>query len=131
MLRYEDCVTGIYYRSGKRTRPDFRKIPNAIEGQEVRTMDVNTYCDSLAIELTGWKAKVYDIVRKLDKMSSGDKAKVVPEVNELHMIIEELDDRIERLKKECPVEWEPERIELERKTSQLKTTWGNVANKIS
>ena len=41
-------------------------------------MDVKSYCDSLTIELTGWKAKVYDIVRKLDKMSSGDKEKVVP-----------------------------------------------------
>ena len=38
-------------------------------------MDVKSYCDSLVIELTGWKAKVYDVVRKLDKMSSGDKAK--------------------------------------------------------
>jgi hypothetical protein len=75
-------------------------------------MDVKSYCDSLSIELTGWKAKVYDIVRKLDKMSSGDKEKVIPEVNELHMIIEELDDRIDLLEKECPTEWEPERIEL-------------------
>lgn len=93
-------------------------------------MDVNSYCDNMAVELTGWKAKVYDTVRKLDKMSSGDKEKVVPEVNELHMIIEELDDRIERLKKECPVEWEPDKIELERKTTQLKTIWGNVVEKI-
>ena len=38
-------------------------------------MDVKSYCGSLAIELTGWKAKVYDITRKLDKMSSGDKEK--------------------------------------------------------
>ena len=93
-------------------------------------MDVKSYCDSLEIELTGWKAKVYDIVRKLDKLSSGEKEKVVPEVNELHMLIEELDDRVERLEKECPVEWEPDKIELERKTTQLKTIWGNVMQKV-
>ena len=93
-------------------------------------MDVTSYCNSLAIELTGWKAKVYDTTRKLDKMPSGDKEKVVPEVNELHMIIEELDDRIGRLKKECPIEWEPDRIELEGRTTQLKTIWGNVQEKV-
>ena len=94
-------------------------------------MEVKTYCDSLAIELTGWKAKVYDITRKLDKMSSGDKEKVVPEVNEMHMLIEELDDRVDRLKRECPVQWEPDRIELEGRTTQLKTIWGNVMQKVS
>jgi len=93
-------------------------------------MDVNTYCDNLAIELTGWKAKVYDIVRKMDKMSSGDKEKVVPEVNELHMIIEELDDRVERLKKECPTEWEPDKIEIEGRTTRLQTIWNGVSQKV-
>lgn len=94
-------------------------------------MDVKSYCDSLVIELTGWKAKVYDVVRKLDKMSSGDKEKVVPQVVELHMFIEELDDRINRLKKECPIEWKPEKIELEGKFSGLKTKWENVWQNIS
>jgi len=94
-------------------------------------MDVKSYCDSLVIELTGWKAKVYDIVRKLDKISSGDKQKVVPQVVELHMIIEELDDRIERLKRECPTEWQPEKIELEGKVSALKTKWEKVWQNIS
>jgi len=94
-------------------------------------MEVKSYCDSLVIELTGWKAKVYDIVRKLDKISSGDKQKVVPQVAELHMIIEELDDRIDRLKRECPMEWHPEKIELESKVAKLKKkceeVWQNVS----
>ena len=94
-------------------------------------MDVKSYCDSLVIELTGWKAKVYDVVRKLDKVSSGDKEKVVYQVRELHMIIEELDDRIDRLKRECPIEWHPEKIELEGKVSTLKTKWEKVWQNIS
>ncbi len=94
-------------------------------------MDVKSYCDSLTAELTGWKAKVYDVVRKLDKMSSGDKEKVVSQVRELHMVIEELDDRIDRLKKECPLEWSPEKMELEGKFSGLKTKWENVWENIA
>jgi len=84
-------------------------------------MDVKSYCDSLNIELTGWKAKIYDVVRKLDRVSSGDKQKVVPLVNELHMVIEELTDRIDILKKESPTEWAPEKIEMEGKFAQVKT----------
>ena len=94
-------------------------------------MDVKSYCDSLNIELTGWKAKVYDVVRKLDKVSSGDKQKVVPMVNELHMVIEELTDRIDKLKKDCPTHWAPEKIELEGKFSHLKTKWEDVWQNVS
>ena len=25
-------------------------------------MDVKSYCDSVGIELTGWKAKLYDVI---------------------------------------------------------------------
>ena len=94
-------------------------------------MDVKDYCSGLQSELTGWKAKIYDVVRRLDKMSSGDKAKAVPHVNELHMILEELSDRIERLNRECPSQWEPDKIEIEGKFSGLKTkfeaAWQNVS----
>ena len=86
-------------------------------------MDLRSYCDNVQTELTGWKAKVYDIVRKFDKLHSVDKEKVVPMVQDLHMIVEELSDRIDRLEKECPTEWEPEKIEIQGKIGELKTTW--------
>ena len=94
-------------------------------------MDVKSYCDNLSMELTGWKAKIYDVVRQLDKVSSGDKQKVVPMVNELHMFIEEISDRIDRLKKECPNQWEPDKIELEGKFSQLERKWKDVSQDVS
>ena len=82
-------------------------------------MDVNSYCDNLTIELTGWKAKIYDIVRKMDKLPSGDKGKIMGQVNDLHMLVEELDDRIERLRNQCPADWAPEKIELESKLTRI------------
>ena len=45
-------------------------------------MDIKDYCSGVQSELTGWKAKIYDVVRRLDKMSTGDKIKVVPHVND-------------------------------------------------
>ena len=42
------------------------------------------------------------------------------------MILEELTDRIEHLNRECPSQWEPDKIELEGKLSSLKTKWEEV-----
>jgi predicted nuclease with TOPRIM domain len=94
-------------------------------------MDVTSYCENVSKELTGWKAKVDKIVKKLDKMPSGDKEKVVPQVNELHALMDELDDRIARLKRECPAEWSPDKIELDSKISRIiniyEEVWPNVS----
>jgi predicted nuclease with TOPRIM domain len=94
-------------------------------------MDAKDYCGSLVTELSGWKAKMYDVTRKLDKVSSGDKEKVVPMVNELHMILEELDDRVERLKTDCPTQWEPDKIDLEGKFHALETKWEEAWKNVS
>ncbi|MGA8831745.1 MAG: hypothetical protein WB554_09080 [Desulfomonilaceae bacterium] len=94
-------------------------------------MDAKSFCDSLIIELTGWKAKTYDVVRKLDKMSSGDKEKVVPQVNELHMMLEDLEDRVHQLRSQCPVQWEPDKIALEGKLTHVKKKWEEVWQNVS
>jgi hypothetical protein len=59
----------------------------------------------VSLELSGWKSKVDGLVRKLDHMSTGSKEKVVNEVNELHIIAEELSDRIDGLAKFCSTDW--------------------------
>ena len=94
-------------------------------------MDAKSFCDSLIIELTGWKAKTYDVVRKLDKMPSGDKQKVVPQVNELHMMLEDLEDRVHQLRSQCPVQWEPDKISLESKLTHVKKKWAEVWQNVS
>lgn len=91
-------------------------------------MEVQDYCENMAGELTTWKAKVYDTVRRIDKMPTGDKAKLMDQVNDLHILIEEIDDRIGRLKSECPVNWEPDKIELEGRLTKVKTLWGNLTS---
>jgi hypothetical protein len=92
---------------------------------------VKSYCDSLRQDLIVWKAKIYDIVRALDKMRSDKKRKVMQSVSELHHVVDDIDGRIKRLEKECPVEWGPEKIELEKKFKKLQTTcelvWPDVS----
>jgi predicted nuclease with TOPRIM domain len=86
-------------------------------------MDVKSYCDNMEIELIGWKAKVYDVVRKLDKLSTGERGATVPMIRDLHNIIDELSERIDLLEKECPTEWNPQKKEIEGRMSNLRDRW--------
>jgi hypothetical protein len=88
--------------------------------KEIAMKDVQSYCDNVVTELSVWKAKIYDVVRRLDKLSSGDKAKLGDQVNDLHMYIEELENRISRLRSECPTDWKSDQIEMETKFGYLK-----------
>lgn len=71
-------------------------------------MATKDYCDNVSTELYGWQTKVFDVVSKLDRLSTGEKEKVVPEVFALHMIIEELNDRLEGLARACDLNWKAE-----------------------
>jgi hypothetical protein len=93
-------------------------------------MDARDYCDSLVSELTGWKAKIYDVMRRLEKVPSGDKEHVASQLNDFHIIFEELDNRIGKLRKECPVSWEPDKLEVDGALGQIRSKWDEVWSKL-
>ena len=86
-------------------------------------MELQDYCQNVQEELTGWKAKVYDVMYRLDKVDTGDKGKIVSQVNDLHIIVQELSDRIAQLERECPTEWQPARDEIQNKLQALGYKW--------
>jgi len=89
-------------------------------------MDAKSYCDSVRIELTQWKAKLYDVIRKTESLSADHKTKVEPTVDELNAIVDDLNDRIELLTRECPVEWSGQKDEIDGKISQINDGWKKV-----
>jgi len=89
-------------------------------------MDAKSYCDSVKIELTQWKAKLYDVIRKTESLSADHKNKVGPTVDELNTIVDDLNHRIELLARECPAEWSGHKEEIEGKISLMKDKWKNV-----
>jgi len=76
-------------------------------------MDVLDYCKGLENEMTAWKAKFYDVMRKVDNLGSAEREKVLPNIEDLHMLLEEMSDRVESLKTECPTDWSPVKGEIE------------------
>ncbi len=76
-------------------------------------MDVMDYCKGMETELTAWKAKLYDLTRKIDTLGSAEKEKILPNVEDLHIFVTEMSDRIEKLKNECPTEWSPMKKDID------------------
>jgi len=61
-------------------------------------------CKTMEAELTAWKANVYDIVRNMEKMPGGEREKILPNIEDLHILIAEMDDRIDEIREKCKPE---------------------------
>lgn len=82
-------------------------------------MEVKDYCKYVDIELTMWKAKLYDVMSKIEKLSSGNKQRMLEDVNGLNIIMAELEERIEKLRTECPITWKPEQEIIKGKFTEI------------
>ncbi|MBW2131925.1 MAG: hypothetical protein JRG88_05220 [Deltaproteobacteria bacterium] len=58
-------------------------------------------CKTMEAELTAWKANVYDIVRKMQELPTVDRERVLSHIEDLHILIAEMDDRIEQIRENC------------------------------
>ena len=74
----------------------------------MKTAEYKEYCDNLTFELVGWKEKIDHIVDRFDHLSTGEKERFVGEVNGLHIISDELSDRLQGLCNACEMNWEPQ-----------------------
>ena len=93
-------------------------------------MEVKDYCSNVDMELTVWKAKIFDAIRKADQLGSADLEKVLPNIQDLKMVITEMEDRIHNLRTECPLEWKPIRDEIEGVKGNLTNTYDEVIDYI-
>lgn len=90
-------------------------------------MEIYDYCKSVNMELTVWKARLYDVISKMDRLPSGDKQRMHDDVCGLHIIMAELDERIETLRTECPTEWKPVKEEISNKLTGLSSRYNDTA----
>jgi hypothetical protein len=61
-------------------------------------------CKTMEAELSAWKAILYDITRKMDKLPGGAKEKILSNIEDLHILVEELDERVENIRQNCSPE---------------------------
>ena len=90
-------------------------------------MEIKDYCKSVDMELTIWKARLYDVISKMDRLPTGNKQRMYEEVNGLHIVMADLDERIEKLRTECPTEWRPEQEDIRAGFSILNDKYNDTA----
>ncbi len=93
-------------------------------------MEVKDYCRSIEVELYGWKAKMYDMVRKVDKLRGSEKEKIASQVEELHKHISEMEQIIEHLQTECPVEFGPQKKQIDKSTEGIKKKYEDAMSAV-
>lgn len=77
-------------------------------------MKAKNCCKTMEMELSGWKAIVYDIARKMETLPGGQREQVRPNIEDLHILIAEMDDRIEQIREKCTPETGMDDIQTER-----------------
>ncbi|MBE0582332.1 MAG: hypothetical protein IH612_01070 [Desulfofustis sp.] len=70
-------------------------------------MELSDYCNNVHTELTIWRARLHDVISKMDHLPTSSKQRMFEEVNALHILMGDLEDRITKLRTECPTEWNP------------------------
>ena len=67
-------------------------------------MKARNCCKTMEAELTAWKANVYDIARKMEELPGGEKEKILPNIEDLHILISEMDQRLDQIRDNCTPE---------------------------
>jgi hypothetical protein len=96
----------LYHKHQKHERKEF-------------AMNIKDYCTNVDMELMLWKAKLDDVMSKVEKFSTGKKEGMFQEINGIHIILMELEDRLQQLRTECPLVWRPEQESIQQRLSDL------------
>jgi hypothetical protein len=67
-------------------------------------MSSENFCTSLKLELSAWKDSVADIVGKFDSHPGSDKAGVLENIEDMRILVEDLQDRINQLEETCSLD---------------------------
>ena len=59
------------------------------------------YCSSMAEELGVWSEKLHKLSSEIDRIPSIDKYRLLPQIEDLHIIMTELDDRLCAMNSSC------------------------------
>ena len=93
-------------------------------------MEVSAYCDKLETQLTGWKAKIYDVIRIVDQLPANEMEAAFSSIRGLHGMVAEIDSELEQLKIACPADWAPNRKIIDDRMSELRATLKKLSEKV-
>ncbi|MDH3360023.1 MAG: hypothetical protein OEL55_04055 [Desulfobulbaceae bacterium] len=66
-------------------------------------MASRAYCEHVGPELEIWSKRLHDLSGKIDRLPTIDKQNLFPQIEELHIIMTELDDRLHDMSTSCSI----------------------------
>jgi len=93
-------------------------------------MDVKDFCKGMEQEMTAWKAKLYDMNERIDKMGSKEKEHMLGAVGDLKIALTEMEERVEQLKAECPSDWSPMKKDIEDAHVNMRDKYNETLDEI-
>jgi hypothetical protein len=93
-------------------------------------MDVKDYCSGLEMEMTAWKAKLYDLTQKVDRLGTKEKEKALANMQDLNILLAEMSDRVQQLKTECPSDWGTEKKQIEKASVDMRSKFESTMDYI-
>jgi hypothetical protein len=76
-------------------------------------MASRSYCSNVAEELASWSEKLHDLSSRIDAMPTGAKQRLLSQIEGLHIIMTELDERLCAMLDSCPTVESMSEIEKE------------------
>lgn len=70
-------------------------------------MATGKYCSDIATELEIWSGKLHKLSNEIDRIPSLDKYKLLSQIEGLHIVMTELDDRVHEMMYSCENVSEP------------------------
>ena len=86
------------------------------------------YCSSVGAELEQWSEKLHKLSNEIDHIPSISKYRLLPQIEELHIIMTELDDRLCDLMVACPTTDRLDTMEVTRGRGVLGTDFNTSKN---
>jgi hypothetical protein len=82
-------------------------------------MNTIDYGKGMATTLIAWKAKIYDLTRKVARFGSKEE-KVLRNIQDRNLRVTEMSSRIEPLKNVLPTEWTPQRKNIDKGLVEMR-----------
>lgn len=91
-------------------------------------MEMNSFCSALRDEMEGWKAKTHNLITKSEGMSPAHNRKMAASIDDMKAMIDRIEQTLQRLERECPVNWNSEKVEIEQAMCELRERWSDTAS---
>ncbi|MBE0429422.1 MAG: hypothetical protein IBX61_06075 [Thermoleophilia bacterium] len=83
------------------------------------TVDAKYYCETMNTELTAMKARIYHIVREMDRMQESERVKLGPQISDLFGLVDHLQAKIDELNQQCPPDWKAQKEEIDKMKHEI------------